>query len=158
LHHAEEAVRLAEVGQLFGLATSHFGSGQVSASRGMWQDAVPILERALAFARGADAAFQMSLSMAWLGYAYAQIGRVDEGVLLLEQSIPKAESIDLTGGLASIMVLQSDVYLRAGRRDEAHAAAQRGLDLCRRLKRRGSEAEALHVLGNIAATSAPLDA
>ncbi|HEU4371428.1 MAG TPA: tetratricopeptide repeat protein [Methylomirabilota bacterium] len=95
--------------------------------------------------------------MGWLGYAYALLGRADEGVAVLEQSVAQAEALGFIGGMAAMMALQSDVYLRAGRPNEARAAAQRGLELCRRLKRRGSEAETLHVLGEIAATAAPLD-
>jgi tetratricopeptide (TPR) repeat protein len=96
--------------------------------------------------------------MGWLGYAYALVGRVAEGVALLEQSVERAEAIEYMRGMAAITLLQSDAYRRAGRCDEARACAQRGLEISRRLKRRGSEAEALHVLGEIAATSAPLDA
>jgi len=58
----------------------------------------------------------------------------------------------------AIMKLLSGTYLRAGRSNEAHASAQRSLELPRRLKRRGSEAEALRVLGEIVATSESVDA
>ena len=132
--------------------------GQVYASRGTSESAVPVLERGLAITRAADAPGLLALTMSWLGSAYALVGRVDEGVALLEQGSAKAEAIEFSAGMAGIMALQGDAYLRAGRRNEAHASAQRGLEVSRRLKRRGSEAEALYVLGEIAATSAPLDA
>jgi tetratricopeptide (TPR) repeat protein len=158
LHNLDETMRDAEaLSRPFHLGLAHYASGEVFASRGAVERAVPVLERGVAISRAADAPFQVALTLGWLGYSYALLGRVDEGVALLEQSSAQAQAIEFAG-MALIMRLQSDVYLRAGRRDEARASAQRGLEICRRLKRRGSEAETLHVLGEIAATAAPLDA
>jgi tetratricopeptide (TPR) repeat protein len=159
IHDAEDAVRIAEViRQPFGLAVAYCVTGHVYASRGTVESAVPALERGLAITQTADAPSQLALAMSWLGHAYALGGRVDEGVALLEQGSAKAEAIAFTAGMAGITVLLGDAYLRAGRRNEAHASAQRGLEISRRLRRRGSEAEALYVLAEIAASSAPLDA
>jgi tetratricopeptide (TPR) repeat protein len=150
-------MRVAEAfGQPFNLALAHYSLAEAYASRGMVESAVPLLERGLAISQAGD--FQVVLTMGWLGYARALLGRADEGVALLEQSVAQAEAIEFIGGMAGIMPLQSDAYLRAGRLNEARASAERGLEICRRLKRRGMEAEVLHVLGKIAATSAPLDA
>jgi class 3 adenylate cyclase/tetratricopeptide (TPR) repeat protein len=154
----DEAMRDAEVlGRPFDLCLVHYVRGEVSASRGAVESAAPVLERGLAIARAADAPFQIVLNLGWLGYSYAVLGRLDEGVASLEESTTRAEAIGFTGGMAAMLKLQGDVYLRAGRRDEARASAQRGLEICRRLKRRGSEAETLHLLGEIAATSTPPD-
>jgi len=159
IHQLNETMRVAEAfGQPFNLALPHYALGEAYVLRGMVERAVPILERGLAIAQAGDGRFQVVLTMGWLGYARALLGRADEGVALLEQSIAGAEAIGLIGGMAGLIPLQSGVYLRAGRRDEARASAERGLEICRRIQRRGTEAEILHVLGEIAATSAPPDA
>jgi tetratricopeptide (TPR) repeat protein len=159
MRHLEEGVIFAEaMGQPFGLAVAYYAIGQVHVSRGMVQSAIPLLERGLTIARATGGLFQIALNMGWLGYAYTLVGRVDEGLALLGHSIARGEAIELWGGIAAIVVIRSDAYRRARRWDEAHVAAQSGLELPRRLKRHGSEAEALCVLGDIAATSTPLDA
>ncbi len=159
IHYLNEAMRVAEgLGQAFNRAMPHYTLGEAYVSRGMVESAVPVLERGLAISQAVEGRFQVVVTMGWLGYAHALLGRADEGVALLEQSLAQAEAIEFTGGIPGIMPLQSHAYLRAGRRDDARASAQRGLEICRRLKRRGTEAEMLHVLGEIAAASAPLEA
>jgi tetratricopeptide (TPR) repeat protein len=93
-----------------------------------------------------------------LGETYAHMGRLAEGLALLEE----ARRHDLrTGALGGDYVTHlrqlSAVYLRAGGVDEAWQHARQALDLARKLRVRGAEAWALFQLGAVHAHASPPD-
>jgi tetratricopeptide (TPR) repeat protein len=90
-----------------------------------------------------------------LGCAYAFAGRVAEALPLLEQAEQVGAAMGTTGGQALRVGYVSEVYLLAGRMQEAVQLAGRALDLSRAHKERGHEAWALRLLGEIAAHQAP---
>ena len=148
--HGREALRLAEAPEhprslieaLLGLAYLH-------AVRGQLDQAVPLLERAVALYRDWNLAV-FAHAMAALGHAYAASGRVGEGLSLLRQALTAHESAGI-GYLHSLSVLQlGEAYLLAGQLEDARASADRGLKLTRERGERGYEAWALRLLGEIA--------
>jgi tetratricopeptide (TPR) repeat protein len=89
-----------------------------------------------------------------LGYAYALSGRLPEGVALLEEALADPAATG-TSNHPLILAYLGEAHLRAGRRDDALAVAQRGLELAQRQKERGNEAWVLRLLGEIAAHADP---
>src|SRR5262249_9344626 len=101
--------------------------------------------------------FQAHLNAASLGYAYALIGRVADGLPLLEDAV---EQVTRTGGLFSQSLLLGwfgEAYLLAGRIDDALATASRALDLCRARSEQGREAYVPRLLGEVAGARKPAD-
>jgi tetratricopeptide (TPR) repeat protein len=94
-----------------------------------------------------------------LGEAYALMGRVAEGLALLEE----ARRDDLrTGALGGSYVTHlrqlSAVYLLAGRCDDAWQHACQAFDLARQQKARGDEVRALFQRGAVHAQASPPEA
>ena len=81
-------------------------------------------------------------------------GRLSEGVILMEEALADPEATGTTNHPLLLAYL-GEAHLRAGRRDDAVAAAQRALDLAHRQKERGNEAWVLRLLGEIAAQADP---
>jgi tetratricopeptide (TPR) repeat protein len=82
-----------------------------------------------------------------LGYAYALSGRVAKAVPLLEQAVRQHFSASATNTLRIIYL--SEVYLLAGRKDEASQLAERTLKLARQYNELSNQAWALRLLGDI---------
>jgi tetratricopeptide (TPR) repeat protein len=91
-----------------------------------------------------------------LSYALALAGRIPEALALLERTMGQA-SVTSLAGLTALYVtwMPGEVYLRAGRLEEAHALAEQGLAHTRERQARGSQAYVLHLLGDIAARREP---
>src|SRR5688572_18681611 len=81
-----------------------------------------------------------------LGYAYVLAGRVSDALPLLEPSA-STEGVGILPGRVHGWL--SEAYLRLGRRDDALAVAERGLELCRTHAQQGEQAWALRFLGEI---------
>jgi DNA-binding NtrC family response regulator/tetratricopeptide (TPR) repeat protein len=97
-----------------------------------------------------------------LGSAYVLIGRIGDGISLLEEGAACAETIkEMTGypttGYPARLAKLADAYAIAGRRHDAGNTARRALALAREHGRRADEALSLRVLGVIAASAEPLD-
>jgi len=88
-----------------------------------------------------------------LGLAYCRMGRVSEGVSLMEGVPGGPPTFQYSEGAAL-----GEAYLLAGRTDEAAAQAQRTLALARQKGQRADEADALHLAGEVAARAEPVDA
>jgi tetratricopeptide (TPR) repeat protein len=86
-----------------------------------------------------------------LGCAYSCAGRVAEALPLLEQAAQRGAAMGTMGGHALRVGYVSEVYLLAGRMEDAVKLAGRALDLARAHKERGHEAWALRFLGEVAA-------
>jgi len=146
--YVEEAVRIAE-------AAAHPSSAIFAQNRLGWlvlrqgdlQHAIPILERALAQCRAMDTRLFLSGNLSNLGLAYALSGRVAETLPLLEQVVVSEDTA--LGGIPTMLKV-GETYLLAGRLEEAHALAERGLTLARARQEWGHQAYALWLLGEIA--------
>ena len=137
---------------------AHGCLGWLYLAQGDLEAAIRVFEQGLALCRASgDRAWLWAIA-GGLGEAYAHMGRLAEGLALLEE----ARRDDLrTGALGGHYVTHlrqlSAVYLLAGRFDEAWQHACQALDLARQQKARGNEAHALFQLGAVHAHASPPD-
>jgi tetratricopeptide (TPR) repeat protein len=86
--HGHEAIRLAEaLDHPFSLIWACLNLGHLEALRGEFIRASTPLERALALSREWNIAYLTPIAMAALGHAYAEAGRVEEGISWLQQGL-----------------------------------------------------------------------
>src|SRR5579864_3053194 len=155
--HGDDAVRIArDVDQANSLVWAYRALGFVSLRRGSIPQAVPPLERALELCRAAEIRILFDITAAHLGYAYALLGRLSEGVTLMDEALADPEATGTTHHPLLLAYL-GEAHLLVGRRDDAVAVARHALDLAHRQKERGNEAWVLRLLGDIAAHADPPD-
>jgi tetratricopeptide (TPR) repeat protein len=156
LAHGEESFRIAEaVDHPDSLINACRGLGHVYLHKGAWPQAIVWLERGLEVCRVWDIPLLLYLVSSTLGYAYVLAGRVSDALPLLEPSA-STEGVGILRGRVHGWL--SEAYLRLGRRDEALAVAERGLELCRAHAQQGEQAWALWLLGEIHAHHHPPEA
>ena len=142
----EEAVRLSESTDLpFSLASSLEGLGYVHLRRGEIPRAVTLLERSLQICEQRQFPLISYMVQAYLGYAYALVGRDAEAMTLL------AESAEIDWGLhpALRVAMQGEAHLLAGRLDQARQCVDRALALAAAGEERGSRGWTLRLAAEI---------
>jgi class 3 adenylate cyclase/tetratricopeptide (TPR) repeat protein len=150
-----EAVWIAEAaGHLCSAIYAQSRLGQVALRKGDLQQAIPLVERALAHCRAADISLFLDEIMANLGLAYALSGRLTEVLPLLEQVVVHEDSG--RGGNATMTTL-GQAYLLVGCMEDALQLAEHAMVLARGRKERGNQAGALWLLGEIAMDRHPPD-
>jgi class 3 adenylate cyclase/tetratricopeptide (TPR) repeat protein len=155
---AEDGVRIAEtVEHAYAQFLGPWGLGHVCSLKGDLSRASPMLERALALSRGWNFPIQSAYIAAQLGYVYALSKRVTEGLALVRQAAADLESTGVVAFHSLVVGHLSEAYRLGDRLDDAHAAAARGLRLARERGERGREADALRLLGDVAAHRERLD-
>ena len=154
---AEEATAIAETeDHAYSLVIAHAGTGMLRNLGGNREDAIGPLERGLVIVRLADIPFLFPLIAAPLGRAYALTGRTEEGLLLLQEAVQRAQDMQWAANHALRLVWLAETYLQTGDESAARRLGTRALELARRLGERGHEAHVLRLLGQIAASgSAP---
>ena len=115
--------------------------------------AIPVLERGVALYGSLH--FKTPASLAFLAWAYALAGRMDEALPLFEQSLDMAAAIKFLPCNSIWVVWWGEAHLHRGRVDEATDRAVRALELARAQREPAYEAYALHLLGEIAARRDP---
>ena len=144
--HGDEALRLAEaVERPYDRAAAYSRVGELYLCQGNVPKAIALLERALALSRAADLQLFVTNGAALLAVAYARAGGVADTASLLEQ----------TPGRTDAVLLYSEAYLLAGRVAEASHLAQRALAHSRDHHEQGYQAQALWLLGEVAAYCDP---
>ena len=158
--HGLDAVAIAEsIEQPYSLVSACWGLGHLHATQGAFEQAVPVLERALATARDARITRLLPQVMRPLGLAYVLSGRTVDGVVLLEEAVRIVESIDLVVGFSSTLECLGEAYVAAGRWDRAGEVAERAFAVARDRGQRAERAAALRLLGDVAAgRGSPTDA
>jgi class 3 adenylate cyclase/tetratricopeptide (TPR) repeat protein len=155
---AEEGLQIARrADQPLVLMVAHYTAGFFLTHRPDLPRAIDELERSLQLCRTWKLPAWFSNIASILGYAYAQSGRMEEGVSLMQQAIDASRA---SGGMvnhASEVTRLGEALLLGGRLDEAHELAERALELARKHKERGNEALALRLLGQVAGRRAPAD-
>jgi tetratricopeptide (TPR) repeat protein len=113
-----------------------------------------MLERALGLCQDWHILLRLPWAAAALGAAYALEGRVAAGLPLVEHGAEQAIAMGRPWGLALAVAWLSEVYLLAGRWEDAHARAAQAVDLARQYQQRGNQAWALWLLGESTARQA----
>jgi tetratricopeptide (TPR) repeat protein len=98
------------------------------------------------------------LVAATLGAAYALAGRADEALPLVAGAVEEFRRRQFHNRPARILLCAGMACFFAGRIDEAASYAREALALARRLGARGSEAHALHLVGDVALSGGAEDA
>jgi DNA-binding NtrC family response regulator/tetratricopeptide (TPR) repeat protein len=156
---AQEGIQVAEKkGDPYSLISGYWGLGHVCSLKGDLSRAGAMLERALTLARGWNFPIQSAYIAAQLGHVYAWSERATEGLALVRQACADLESAGVVAFHSLAVAHLSEACRLAGRLDYAHAAAARALSLARERGERGREAEALRLLGDVAAHPERLDA
>jgi tetratricopeptide (TPR) repeat protein len=154
-----EALRIAEATRNpLHLVAACAGLGHLHLKQGDFSHAVEFGERAVAVHQVGDLPQWFPTVVEALGPALVMMGRVDEGLRLLEDALGVvSEARRVTAYTAQLLVELGEAFLRAGRVPKALARATEALELARRWEERGFEACALRLLGEIASTSEPSD-
>jgi predicted ATPase/class 3 adenylate cyclase len=144
--HGDEALRLAEaIDRPYDRAAAHSRVGELYLCQGNVPKAIALLERALALSRAADLQLFVTTGAALVAVAYARAGGVADTASLLGQ----------TPGRTDEVLLYSEAYLLAGCVAEASHLAQRALTHSRDYHEQGYQAQALWLLGEVAAHRDP---
>jgi DNA-binding NtrC family response regulator/tetratricopeptide (TPR) repeat protein len=155
---AQEGIQRAEaLDDVHNLVMAYWGLGHVCSLRGDLGRAGAMLERALTLARGWNFPIWIADIGALLGYVYALSERVTEGLALVRQACADLESAGVVFLHSLAVGHLSEACRLGGRLEEAHAAAARVLSLARERGERGREADALRLLGDVAAQRERLD-
>ena len=136
-------------------AFAAWGAGLVALRQGKLSRAASVLERVVNPCQD-DRPAWFPLLAAALGATYTGAGRIDDARVLLRQALELAVATEIVVNQAVCSVGLADAELQAGHLDEADALADRALSLARAHGERGSEAYALHVLGEIFARRVPI--
>jgi tetratricopeptide (TPR) repeat protein len=131
--------------------------GAAYTRKGDFGQAIPMLEAALALCRSADVPQWFPATALWLGFAYAQFGRVVEGIKLIGFAVEQGTSMKILVGQPLMLTCLGEACLLAGRLNEAAEAAARALSLSQQQQERGHEAWALRLLGELCSRQEPPD-
>jgi tetratricopeptide (TPR) repeat protein len=156
-----EAIALADTPEFatrpLGLIVGLNGLGTTHLIRGEVARAASLLERARSVAIEHDVGFVFGFTCSALGYARALQGRRSEALSLIEEAIAHVGAIGRVTDSSRHRWLLAAALLLGSRPDDARKAVKEALELARRYRERGNEAEALRVLGECAAAGARPD-
>jgi tetratricopeptide (TPR) repeat protein len=131
--------------------------GLVWIRRGRLARAVLPLERGLEACRKKHLTVWLPIPLSLLGLAFVRLGHVHEGLRLLEDGVALSRELGIRAYLAAWLVNLAEGLLADAQYERAHETARQALDMARAHGERGHEAQALHVLGDIAARGVPPD-
>ena len=150
----EEAVAIADAADhAYSRVLAAWGLGTLHVVRGDPERAIAVLERGLAVNRMADIPLLFPFVAAPLGAAYALVGRVGDGLALLEPGIRQAVSVNLQANHALRLTWLGETLLLGGQIERAREQATEALAFAERQGERGSRAYARRLIGEIAASS-----
>jgi DNA-binding SARP family transcriptional activator len=147
---AADALRLAdELDHSFTGSIAYWCVGRAYQLKGADEEATRFLERSLAITREGNIAIMMPLVNLTLGVQHAEAGRVAEGLALVQKNLDLFEP----GNALQPFALRAlgQVYLRAGRRDDARSTWVEAIAVSRQCEQRGSEAGVHFLLGSLGA-------
>src|SRR6185295_19193849 len=133
-------------------ATAH---NTIATRQGKLSRAASVLERVVNLCQD-DRPAWFPLLAAALGATYTAAGHIDDARVLLRQGLDLAVATEIVVNQAVCSVGLADAELQAGHLDESDCLAGRALSLARAHGERGSEAYALHVLGEIFVRRVPI--
>ncbi|HEX9408364.1 MAG TPA: tetratricopeptide repeat protein [Methylomirabilota bacterium] len=146
----EEAVHIAEAaGHPYSLFYACYALGGVHVSQGRPDLGLPWLERSLDLCREGNFAFLFPVLSTWLGRAWAFTDRIPEALALLDQAARQVASMRTGNFGAQVGNALAEVYMVAGRVDDAMASARDALQRAREQREPVAESIALWLLGEI---------
>ena len=125
--------------------------GLVWIRRGRLARAVLPLERGLEACRRKHLTVWLPIPLSLLGLAFVRMGHLHEGLRLLEDSVALSRELGIRAYLAAWLVNLAEGFLLDGQHERALETARQALDMAREHGERAHEAQALQVLGDIAA-------
>ena len=147
----QEAIRLGEMlDNPYGLIWACFRLALVHCARGDLGHALPLLERAADLCRVWNVLLFAPRVAGTLGYVRALSGRIEEGLVLVEEALRAPESMAAGSYYALVLAQHSEVCGLAGRAEEALASAERAAEIAKERGLLGFKAYALRFLGDIA--------
>ena len=147
----EDAVRLAEeVEHPYSMQVALWHVGMVCLRQRDFRTALPVLERGLALCQSANIPLQIPVFAAGLGAAYALAGRAAEADPLLAQALEHVAAGSHFFQYALVLTQLSEALLLVRRVEDAGTLASRLLDLSHTHSRRGYQAHAYRLLGEVA--------
>src|SRR5262245_10789333 len=154
----QEGLRIAEASNhAISLVFAGWKIGLLALRQGDLPRALPLLERAMSICQNTDFPSFFTQVCADLGAAYTLGGRGADAVLLLTQALEQSATMESVHGQALCSLSLGEAQMLSGHLEEAHALAERALAGAREHQRRGNEAYALRLLGDIAVRREPLD-
>jgi tetratricopeptide (TPR) repeat protein len=146
----EEALRIAETGDPgFSLVLGCAGLGNVCVAKGDFDHAIAVLERGMLLDSGELISRVRPFVASTLGAAYAQVGRVDDALPLLEQAVKEAAAMKLRANQSLRVARLAEAHVKAGHPESAFPVAAQALDLAQEHRERGHEAHILRLLASI---------
>jgi len=109
------------------------------------------LERGLEACRRKHLTVWLPIPLSLLGLAFVRMGHRHEGLRLLEDSVALSRELGIRAYLAAWLVNLAEGLLLDGQHERALETAHQSLDMAREHGERAHEAQALQVLGDIAA-------
>jgi len=158
--HLERAQQAAEAsGHAYTQTIARTMAGLVWLRRGQLDRSLPLLQKSLDACREKNLDVWRPIPSSLLGLTCILLGRMDEGLRLLEDGVSLTEGLGVRAYLGLWTAHLAEGLLAADQSERARAGAQRAYDLARTHKERGHQAWALRLLGEITARgdSADLD-
>ncbi len=115
------------------------------------------LERGLEACRRKHLTVWLPIPLSLLGLTFVRMGHVHEGLRLLEEGVAVGRELGIRAYLAAWLVNLAEGLLADGQHPKALETARQALDMAREHGERGHEAQALQVLGDIAARGSSPD-
>jgi len=157
--YGEEAMQIAEAAdQPFSVVVASISLGSLSLLKGDLAKAIAALEHAVSLCRVWNIPTWLPTAASSLGYAYVLSGRLTEAFPLLEEAINLAASMKIGYHDAFQLGWLSEGLLADHRSEAAIPLVEQALRLAREGRRRGQEACAQLLLGDIASHRDPPDA
>ena len=149
--YAEEGIQIAEeVGDASVIIYVNCSLAFLYILKGDLDKAIPLLERALTTCRVSNILVYIPFVSSRLGFAYANAGRVVEGLPFLEQGVEDSASAGRLAFLSLSTAWLSEGHLFLGHLEKADILAERALKIAKQHKEHAHEAWALKLLGDVA--------
>jgi class 3 adenylate cyclase/tetratricopeptide (TPR) repeat protein len=154
--YADKGRRVAEASRhAYSDAIARTFTGFVWLRHGYLERALMPLDESLTACRDKQLTVWLPIPASLLGITLVHLGRVREGLALLEEAVTLAGELGVKAYLALWMVHLAEGFLAAGELERASAVAQEALDTAVAHHERGHEAHAMRLLGDIALATDP---
>jgi tetratricopeptide (TPR) repeat protein len=153
---ADEAVQIAEAAaHPSSVLVAYLGLGLTDVRQGRFARGMLSLERALGICRDLGLTFYVHYVAPPLAVSYALSGRLAEAVPLIEHAVSQDVEMNIMCHHALSLTALGEVYLEAGRPQDARESARRALQISRERDEPGHAAHSFRLVGEILAQHEP---